>query len=81
MNGAWNLRVGRLHGLSLLNGQWDRLHHRHPRVPWTGLPALARGMDYDLGYWRQYLRLWRGPRPCGERGPDCLGRRDYEALG
>ncbi len=80
VNGAWNLRVGRLHGLTLLNGQWDRLHHQHPHVSWIHLPALAKGREYDLGYWRQYLRLWRGPRPCRESGPDCLSRNGYEVL-
>ncbi len=80
VNGAWNLRVGQLHGLTLLNGQWDRLHHQHPHVSWKHLPTLAKGMEYDRGYWTQYLRLWKGPRPCREKGPDCLSRRGYEVM-
>jgi fatty acid desaturase len=80
VNGAWNLKVGRLHGLILLNGQWDRLHHQHPHVSWVYLPVLARDMDYDKTYWWQYFRLWRGPRPCQERGPACLPRMEYRSL-
>lgn len=38
-------------------------HHRHPRVPWTQLPAWARRDRVALGsMWRQYVRQWRGPR-------------------
>ncbi len=80
VNGAWNLKVGRLHGLTLLNGQWDRLHHQHPHVSWVYLPVLARARDYDKSYWRQYFDLWRGPRPCQEPGPACLPRKEYGAL-
>ncbi len=80
VNGAWNLKVGRLHGLTLLNGQWDRLHHQHPHVSWIFLPVLAGDRGYDKSYWRQYFRLWRGPRPCQERGPACLPRKEYGAL-
>ena len=80
INGAWNLRVGRLHGAMLLNGQWDRVHHQHPHVSWIHLPELARGKAFDLGYWQQYRRLWRGPRCCREKGPRCLPRQGYEGL-
>lgn len=80
INGAWNLRVGRLHGAMLLNGQWDRVHHQHPHVSWIHLPELARGKAFDLGYWQQYRRLWRGPRCCRKKGPRCLPRQGYEGL-
>ena len=80
-DGALNLRVSRAMGWLLLNGQWDRVHHRYPHVPWTALPCLGQSEGYDTGYWRQYLRLWVGPRVCTEPGPAVLPRVGYEALG
>lgn len=80
-NGAWNLRVSRPMGLLLLNGQWDRIHHQHPHVSWIRLPRLAAGLSYDRDYWRQYLSLWGGPRPCREPGPMPLSRAGYAEFG
>jgi len=77
---AWNLRVSRPMGWLLLNGHWDRVHHQHPHVPWIGLPRLASGLDYDRGYWSQYLSLWGGPRRCREPGPTPLSRQGYREL-
>lgn len=79
-DGALNLRVGRLMGALLLNGQWDRVHHRHPRVPWTRLPEIGAADGYDTDYWRQYLRLWAGPRPCDGPGPAVLARSTYREM-
>ncbi|MCP5155253.1 MAG: fatty acid desaturase [Ectothiorhodospiraceae bacterium] len=80
-DGAMNLGVSRPMAWVLLNGHWDRVHHRHPGLPWTALPAAAAGDRIDLPYWRQYLRLWRGPRRCEAPGPAPLSRAAYEALG
>lgn len=79
-DGAWNLRVSGPMGWLLLNGHWDRVHHQHPHVPWIGLPRLASGLDYDRGYWSQYLSLWGGPRRCREPGPTPLSRQGYREL-
>ena len=79
-DGAWNLRVSRPMSWILLNGQWDRVHHQHPHVSWFHLPALAADLQYDRGYWRQYWRLWAGPRLCHETGPDVLPRARYRSL-
>ncbi len=79
-NGALNLRVSRVMSWLLLNGHWDRVHHQHPHAPWIHLPQLARGETYDSGYWQQYARLWRGPRPCTEPGPAMLTRSSYRAM-
>lgn len=80
-DGALNLRVGRWQRALLLNGHWDRVHHQQPSVPWIHLPRLGRREGFDTDYWRQYLRLWRGPRPCREPGAAPLSLTAYRQLG
>ena len=63
IDGALNLKVSRLMGLILLNSQWDQVHHKYPHVPWTELPQYADKTMKPISYWRQYLKLWRGPQP------------------
>ena len=72
MNGAWNLRVSRLMGWIFLNGQWDLVHHQHPNARWQELPVLGKTSQRPIPYWRQYLRLWAGPRPNREAAPVAL---------
>lgn len=48
----------------LMNHHLHRLHHQHPTLPWTALPAVARAgpkaPDADAGYFRAALRQFRG---------------------
>lgn len=50
----------------LMNHHLHQLHHQHPTLPWTALPALARdgaeaSVPYaDAGYFRAALRQFRG---------------------
>jgi fatty acid desaturase len=48
----------------LMNHHLHRVHHQHPTLPWTALPALARvdaaTPDTDAGYFRAALRQFRG---------------------
>ena len=50
-------------GWILLNSQWDQVHHKYPCVPWTELPRYAEKTMKPTSYWRQYLKLWKGPQP------------------
>lgn len=79
-DGALNLRVSRPMGWLLLNGQWDRVHHQHPRLSWIQLPQAGTAEGYDTGYWRHYLRLWAGPKPCTEPGPEVLPYASYREM-
>jgi len=72
MNGAWNLKVSRMMGWIFLNGQWDLVHHNYPRVHWQDLPTLRSTSRKPISYWRQYLKLWTGPRPNWEPAPVAL---------
>jgi fatty acid desaturase len=48
----------------LMNHHLHRLHHQHPTLPWTALPALARADTEasvpDASYFRAALRQFRG---------------------
>jgi len=79
-DGALNLKLSRPMGWLLLNGHWDLVHHQHPHVPWLYLGELGRDSEAPVSYWRQYFRLWRGPRPSPEPGPPMLMKKTYEVM-
>ncbi|GLQ99396.1 fatty acid desaturase [Dyella mobilis] len=58
---ARNFRVPAIWRPVLMNHHLHRLHHQHPTLPWTALPALARvGAEADAGYFRSAFRQFRG---------------------
>lgn len=79
-NGALNLKVSRFFGFVLLNGQWDLVHHRHPKIPWYFLPKNSENNSPKIPYWKQYLRLWKGPVHTNEIGPKPLAREIYSTF-
>jgi fatty acid desaturase len=62
-----NFRVPRAWQGVLMNHHLHQLHHEHPTLPWTVLPALARERRSESGgaiepaYFRSALRQFRGP--------------------
>lgn len=72
VEGAWNLRHWSWMSWLLLHMELDLNHHRHPEVPWYYLPLLTKTDDTRPAYWRQYLRLWMGPRRCEQPAPESL---------
>ena len=79
-NGALNLSVSRPMAWILLQGQWDLVHHQHPHVSWMYLPLLGRSSKKPVSYLKQYLKLWGGPKPCTERGPEILPQEVYKVM-
>lgn len=72
IDGAWNLKHNRLMSWVLLHGEWDLNHHRHPEVSWYYLPRIPAPDQPRPSYWKQYWRLWLGPRLATEPGPESL---------
>lgn len=68
-NGAIILRAGKIMRLILLNGNFDLVHHQRPHLPWTQLPQHAPREVLHVGFWQQYLAMWKGPRPNFEPAP------------
>jgi hypothetical protein len=79
-HGALNLKVSRPMAGILLQGHWDLVHHQHPHVPWMHLPKLAARSKPPVSYWRQYLRLWKGPRLFTGPGPAILPKQEYRMI-
>jgi fatty acid desaturase len=52
-----------------LNFNLHLAHHQNPRIPWSHLPDfLPHGSD-RISFFRNYLRLWTGPRLTLEKNP------------
>ena len=79
-DGALNLQVSRPMAWILLQGHWDLVHHQHPHVPWVYLRKLGVHSQTPVSYWRQYLKLWKGPRLFTGPGPAILPRQDYRVM-
>ena len=63
VRGARNLRIWGPIDALLLHHNWHGAHHRHPTIPWTGLPDLGRSEDPERKFLPlAYLRMWGGPR-------------------
>jgi fatty acid desaturase len=63
---ARNFRLPAIWRPVLMNHHLHRMHHLHPNLPWTALPALARvdamasAADTDASYFKAALRQFRG---------------------
>lgn len=59
-------------GAGILHFNLHRVHHVHPTLPWSALPAAFRddSESYDLGYAAAMLRQFRGP----------ISDREYSAI-
>ena len=68
-NGAIVLKASPLMRAILLNGNFDLVHHQQPQIPWPHLPRFVPTDTRPVGFWRQYLAMWKGPRPNTEVAP------------
>lgn len=70
IEGALNLKTGRIMEAVLLNGNWDHVHHKHPYLPWSELANKKYHEASPVSYMAQYLSLWKGPRLNTEPSPE-----------
>jgi fatty acid desaturase len=69
VNGAHNLEMPAWLLPVYLNFNLHLAHHQHPHVPWIHLPAMVQPNGDRIGFFRNYMRLWRGPEPTHECAP------------
>jgi fatty acid desaturase len=52
-----------------LNFNVHLAHHQNPRIPWIHLPHFIKKSSHRIGFFRNYLRLWKGPKLTKEEDP------------
>ncbi len=61
INGAHNLKVPVWLKAVYLNFNLHLAHHQHPKIPWIHLPHFIKHGTHRTSFFRNYLRLWKGP--------------------
>ena len=69
LNGAHNLRMSGFLRPIYLNFNLHLAHHQNPRIPWVHLPEFVPHRTQRISFFRNYLRLWTGPRLTHEENP------------
>jgi fatty acid desaturase len=69
INGAHNLKMPAWLRPIYLNFNLHLAHHQNPRIPWTHLPRFVPEGTQRIGFFRNYLRLWTGPRLTHQKNP------------
>jgi fatty acid desaturase len=69
VNGAHNLKMPRWLKPVYLNFNLHLAHHQNPRIPWSHLPHFMPEGSDRISFFRNYLRLWTGPRLTLEKNP------------
>lgn len=72
INGAHNLKVPVWLNFIYLNFNVHLAHHQNPQVPWLHLPKFIRSGKERFSFFRNYLRLWKGPKLTRECSPRIL---------
>ena len=70
INGAHNLKVPVWLNLIYLNFNVHLAHHQNPHVPWVYLPVFIKKGKERISFFKNYLRLWKGPRLTHEPPPE-----------
>jgi fatty acid desaturase len=70
INGAHNLKMPVWLKPVYLNFNIHLAHHQNPKIPWIHLPNFIKKGESRIAFFRNYLRLWKGPVPSDEKEPD-----------
>ena len=70
INGAHNLKIPVWLKLIYLNFNLHLAHHQNPKIPWLHLPKFINSGKGRISFFRNYLRLWKGPRLTKESSPE-----------
>lgn len=69
INGAHNLKVPKWMNIIYLNFNIHLAHHQNPNIPWIHLPRYIKSEQGRFSFYKNYIRLWKGPRMTQEPSP------------
>ena len=69
INGAHNLKVPKWMDIIYLNFNIHLAHHQNPNIPWIHLPKYIKLEHARFSFFKNYIRLWKGPRLTKEPSP------------
>lgn len=70
INGAHNLKIPAWLNLIYLNFNIHLAHHQNPHIPWLHLPSFIRSGKERMSFYRNYIRLWKGPKLTRAKSPN-----------
>jgi len=62
INGAHNLKIPVWLNVIYLNFNIHLAHHQNPNIPWLHLPSFIKSGKGRISFYRNYIRLWKGPK-------------------
>ena len=62
INGAHNLKIPVWLNFIYLNFNIHLVHHQNPGIPWIHLRSSIKSGTERISFFRNYLRLWKGPQ-------------------
>ncbi|MEO8764986.1 MAG: fatty acid desaturase [Ginsengibacter sp.] len=69
INGAHNLSVPVWLKVVYLNFNLHLAHHQNPKIPWLYLPKFIKSGKGRFSFFKNYIRLWKGPKLTKEESP------------
>jgi fatty acid desaturase len=69
INGGHNLKMPLFLKPLYLNFNVHLAHHQNPRVPWIHLSQFIRSRENRISFFKNYIRLWKGPKLTNEKNP------------
>jgi fatty acid desaturase len=69
INGAHNLKIPRWLNVIYLNFNIHLAHHQNPNIPWIHLSKYINSKKGRMTFFRNYIRLWKGPKMTKEPSP------------
>lgn len=72
INGAHNLKIPAWLNLIYLNFNLHLAHHQNPGIPWLYLPQFIKTGIGRFSFFRNYVRLWKGPKLTTEDEPKLI---------
>ncbi len=75
INGGHNLIIPKWLNVIYLNFNIHLAHHQNPNIPWIHLPKYIKSKKGRFSFFRNYLRLWKGPKLTQEPSPKPLSKK------